>query len=75
VVIEHFLNEACAVSAADDHASSRRVFQARPYAELLAEIPTLVGPRAIREAMSSGGALRALRHPGRAADRLSPGCQ
>jgi hypothetical protein len=52
-VIEQFLIEAGAVSDADDRPSSRRVFQARPFAELLAEIPTLVGPRAMREAMGA----------------------
>ena len=52
-LIEQFLIEAGAVSAADDRPPSRRIFEARPYAELLAEIPTLVGPRAMRKAMGA----------------------
>jgi hypothetical protein len=42
----------------DDRPSSRRVFDAKEHAELLAEIPTLVGPKAMREAM--GATLREL---------------
>jgi len=52
-VIEQFLIEAGAVPDQDNRPSSRQVFEARPYAELLAEIPTLVGPRAMREAMGA----------------------
>jgi hypothetical protein len=52
-VITQFLIEAGAVQEGDDRPSSRQVFEARPYAELLAEIPTLVGPRAMREAMGA----------------------
>jgi hypothetical protein len=52
-VIEHFLIEAGAISAQDDRPASRRIFEARPRAELLAEIPTLVGPKAMREAMGA----------------------
>lgn len=52
-VIEQFLREAGAVPEGDDRPSSRKVFEARPHAELLAEIPTLVGPRAMRETMGA----------------------
>ncbi len=37
----------------DVRPSSRRLFDAQKYAELLAEIPTLVGPKAMREAMGA----------------------
>jgi hypothetical protein len=52
-VIEQFLIEAGAIWEQDDRPASRRIFEARPYAELLAEIPTLVGPRAMHEAMGA----------------------
>lgn len=52
-VIEQFLIEAGALPDGDDRPSSHEVFEARPYAELLAEIPTLVGPEAMREAMGA----------------------
>ena len=52
-VIEQFLIEAGAHPESDDRPSSHEVFEARPYAELLAEIPTLVGPEAMREAMGA----------------------
>lgn len=52
-VIEQFLREAGAVPEGDDRPASRAVFEARPYAELLAEIPTLVGPRAMCAAMGA----------------------
>jgi hypothetical protein len=52
-VIEQFLLEAGAVPEGGDRPSSREVFEARPYAELLAEIPTLVGPRAMCTAMGA----------------------
>jgi hypothetical protein len=52
-VIEQFLIEAGAIPDEDDRPPSRRVFEARPYSELLAEIPTLVGPKEMREAMGA----------------------
>jgi hypothetical protein len=52
-VIEQFLLEAGAIPEGSDRPSSREVFEARPYAELLAEIPTLVGPRAMCTAMGA----------------------
>jgi hypothetical protein len=52
-VIEQFLIEAGAVPEGDVRPSSRQVFEARPFADLLAEIPTLVGPRAMREAIGA----------------------
>lgn len=57
-VIEHFLLETGALPEQDDRPSSRRVFNAQVHAALLAEISTLVGPQAIREAM--GATLREL---------------
>src|SRR5690606_12796247 len=63
--VERFLIEAGAVPDQDDRPPSRRVFEARPYAELLAEIPTLVGPTAMRKAMgATKGGLAALEEEG-----------
>ncbi len=52
-VIEHFLLEVGAVSEEDARPWSRRLFDAQAYAALLTEIPKLVGPKAMREAMSA----------------------
>jgi hypothetical protein len=52
-VIEPFLIEAGAVPDREDRPSSRRIFGARPYVGLLAEVPTLVGPQVMREAMGA----------------------
>lgn len=52
-VLEHFLIEAGAVVENDRRPESRRLFDAQAYAELLAEIPTLVGPIAMRQAMGA----------------------
>jgi len=52
-VIEHFLIEAGAIPEYDERPRSRRVFNAQAHASLLAEIPTLVGPIAMREAMGA----------------------
>lgn len=52
-VIEHFLIEAGALPGRDDRPRSRRVFDARIYADLLSEIPTLVGPLAMCKAMGA----------------------
>jgi hypothetical protein len=51
--VERFLIEAGAISEEDDRPPSRRLFAARPYAELLAEIPTLVGAGAMRAAIGA----------------------
>lgn len=51
--IKRFLIEAGAILGQDDRPPSRQVFEARRYAELLAAIPTLVGPRAMREAIGA----------------------
>ena len=48
-VIGHFLIEAGALPEQDVRPPSRRVFDARAHSGLLAEIPTLVGPIAMRE--------------------------
>ena len=52
-VIGHFLIEAGALPEQDVRPPSRRVFDARAHSALLAEIPTLVGPIAMREAMGA----------------------
>lgn len=52
-VIEQFLVEAGAIPGAGDRPASRTVLEARRHAALLAEIPTLVGPRAMCEAMGA----------------------
>lgn len=52
-VLEHFLVEAGAIAGDDPRPQSRRLFDATAYAELLAEIPTLVGPIAMRTAMGA----------------------
>lgn len=52
-VLEHFLVEAGAIAADDPRPQSRRLFDAKAYAELLVEIPTLVGPIAMRAAMGA----------------------
>jgi hypothetical protein len=58
-VIEHFLLEVGALPEQDDRPWSRRVFDAQAHAELLAEIPTLVGPKVMRGTM--GATLHELR--------------
>ena len=52
-VIEQFLVEAGALPEQDDRPPSRRLFDAKAHADLLAEIPALVGPIALREAMGA----------------------
>ena len=52
-VIGHFLIEAGALPEQDVRPPSRRVFDARAHSGLLAEIPTLVGPIAMREAIGA----------------------
>lgn len=52
-VLEPFLIEAGALKANDRRLPSRRLFDAQAYAELLKEIPTLVGPIAMRNAMGA----------------------
>ncbi len=51
--LEHFLVEAGALPGDDPRAPRRRVFDAKAYADLLSEIPTLVGPIAMREAIGA----------------------
>lgn len=64
-VLEHFLSEAGAIRSDDPRPFGRRLFEARTYAELLAEIPTLVGPIAMRTAMgATRGELSALSEAG-----------
>jgi hypothetical protein len=52
-VLEHFLIEAGAIAADDPRPQSRKLFDAQAHAALLAEIPTLVGPIAMRTAMGA----------------------
>lgn len=52
-VIEYFLIEVGAIPRQDDRPRSRRVFDAQAHAELLAEIPTLVGSLTMRKAMGA----------------------
>ncbi len=52
-VIGHFLIEAGAMPEQDVRPPNRRVFDARAHSGLLAEIPTLVGPIAMRKAMGA----------------------
>lgn len=52
-VLEHFLVEVGALSVDDPRPTKRRLFDARKYAGLLAEIPTLVGPIAMRNAIGA----------------------
>ncbi|OSQ63862.1 hypothetical protein MCRY_03850 [Marivita cryptomonadis] len=52
-VLEHFLVEVGAIAADDPRPQSRRLFDAKAYAGLMAEIPTLVGPIAMRTAMGA----------------------
>ena len=52
-VIGHFLIEAGALPEQDVRPPSRRVFDARAHSGLLAEIPTLVGPIAMREVIGA----------------------
>jgi hypothetical protein len=63
--IEPFLIEAGAVPEEDDRPPSRQVFEAGPYAELLAEIPKLVSPGVMREVMgATKSELKALEEEG-----------
>lgn len=52
-VLEHFLIEAGAIAENDPRPESRKLFDAEDHANLLAEIPTLVGPIAMREAIGA----------------------
>ena len=52
-VLEHFLTEAGAIPLDDPRPPGRRLFDAQVHAGLLAEIPTLVGPIAMRTAMGA----------------------
>ena len=55
-VLDDFLMEAGAFAADDDRSDARKTFDAKKFQQLLEEIPTLVGPIAMRKAM---GATRA----------------
>ncbi len=52
-VLEQFLLEAGALKPGDPRPPPRRLFDANRYANLLSEIPTLVGPIAMRNAMGA----------------------
>lgn len=64
-VLEHFLQEAGALDVDDNRPDSRKLFDARAHANLMAEIPTLVGPIAMGKAMGATRTeLEALAHDG-----------
>mgnify|MGYP003668569135 CR=1 FL=1 len=52
-VVEHHLHTAGAIQTSDYRPRSRKTFNARTYADLLAEIPTLVGSITMRRAMGA----------------------
>ncbi|MBU2936466.1 MULTISPECIES: TniQ family protein [Pacificibacter] len=52
-VLEHFLVEAGVFKTEDGRPHSRKLFDAEAHSALLAEIPTLVGPIAMRKAMGA----------------------
>lgn len=52
-VLEHFLVEVGALSVDDPRPTKRRLFDPHKYAGLLAEIPSLVGPIAMRNAIGA----------------------
>ena len=52
-LLEQFLTEAGALTSKRFMPASRRLFDARAHADLLSEIPTLVGPIAMRNAMGA----------------------
>ncbi|MCU9847958.1 hypothetical protein OEZ60_08055 [Defluviimonas sp. WL0024] len=52
-VLEYFLIEAGAISAQDGRPPARKLFDAQAHASLLAEIPALVGPIAMRDAIGA----------------------
>jgi len=52
-VLEHFLIEAGAITENDPRPESRKLFDAESHADLLAEVPTLVGPIAMRQAIGA----------------------
>jgi hypothetical protein len=51
--MEQLLIEAGAISADDPRPAARKTFAAVPHAELLAEIPTLIGSTTLRQAMGA----------------------
>jgi hypothetical protein len=52
-VLDQFLVEAGAIGPDDDRVPNRKLFDAQKHADLLAEIPSLVGPIAMRKAMGA----------------------
>ena len=64
-LIKAFLVDAGALPENDDRPPARRTFDAVRYADLLAELPTLVGPKKMRAAIGATlGQLKALREDG-----------
>ena len=53
VLLEQFLVHAGAITADDNRATARKTFDAVIYADLLAEIPTLIGPIGMQQAMGA----------------------
>ncbi|WP_334063341.1 TniQ family protein [Limimaricola cinnabarinus] len=52
-VVEHHLIDAGAIQTSDERPRSRKTFDAEAYADLLAEIPALVGSLTLRRAMGA----------------------
>lgn len=52
-LLEQFLVHAGAITSDDDRPASRTTFEAKAYADLLAEIPTLVGPKQMQQHMGA----------------------
>ena len=52
-VVEHHLIDAGAIQKSDERPKSRKIFDAEVYADLLVEIPTLVGSVTLRRAMGA----------------------
>ncbi|MBJ6372485.1 TniQ family protein [Sedimentitalea arenosa] len=70
-LLEKFLVHAGAIGADDDRPIARKTFDARAYADLLAEIPTLVGPIGMQRAMgATKGQLESLAKDGVLAPRI-----
>ncbi|SLN72123.1 hypothetical protein ROA7450_03991 [Roseovarius albus] len=72
VLLEQFLVHAGAIDADDDRPTARKTFDALVYADLLAEIPTLVGPIGMQRAMgATKGQLASLAQDGVLVPRIN----
>jgi TniQ len=71
-LLEQFLVDAGAIGADDDRPTSRKTFNATAYADLLAEVPTLVGPTEMQRVMgATQGQLMSLAEDGVLAPRIN----